>query len=273
MRIGFGKKLENALNEGATSGLRGKRGIKGLSGLPKTAVWDATSKCLLNCRFCFADRFGKSRDLETDGARQLISELAMRGVKTLVLTGGDPLCRRDLPVLLAYAGQLGLKTIVHTTGLAPKMDLEAILPFVSRVNLPLDGTKAVHAKVRGSEVHFDAVVECLKFLRSKGIAASVTTMVSAKNDGSLIGVARVLKEFSNIVLWRLLEFRPQQRGALHEAEFALPKGRFKKSQSEVEQFAKKEKWAVRLQFVPARVGEFDAGYFHVPSSGKFYFES
>ncbi len=241
----------------------------GLKKLPKTAVWDATDRCPLNCKFCFANRFAKkSAELSTARAKKLIASLALRGVKVLVFSGGDPLCRADLAQLMRFAKGLGMKTIVHTTGISPKAALEKIIPFCDRINLPLDGARAVHAKVRGNTGHFDAVIGTLRFLRGRNLPASVTTMVSKKNAGGVLGIARILKRFPNVVLWRCLEFRPLFRAKDFALEFALQKGEFAKVRRDVERFAKTAGWKARLEFVPAQKGGFDRGFVSVSSQGK-----
>ena len=243
--------------------------MAGMKNLPKTAVWDATDRCPLNCKFCFADRFAKkTAELSTAKAKKLISSLALRGVKTLVFSGGDPLCRSDLAQLLEFAKSVGLKTIVHTTGVAPRSALEKILPFADRINLPLDGAREVHAGVRGNAGHFDAVIGTLEFLREKKLPASVTTMVSKKNAAGVLGIAGILKRFPNVVLWRMLEFRPLFRAKNFAPEFALEKGEFAKVRRDVGGFARHADWAVRLEFVPARPGAFDRGFVSVSAQGK-----
>ncbi|MFA6048520.1 MAG: radical SAM protein [Candidatus Micrarchaeia archaeon] len=243
--------------------------MAGLKKLPPTAVWDATDRCLMDCKFCFADRFAKkSTELSTTNAKKLVSSLARRGVKVLVFSGGDPLCRTDLAQLLKYAKGLGLKTIVHTTGMAPRAALERILPFAGRINLPLDGGRKVHAAVRGHPGHFDAVVSTLQFLRGKNVPASVTTMVSKKNASGILGIAKILRRFPNVVLWRCLEFRPLFRAKNFASEFALEKGVFAGVRRDVEAFAKRAGWKARMEFVPARRGAFDRGFVPVSSKGK-----
>ncbi len=232
-------------------------------------VWDATNKCPLDCKFCFANRFGAgaANELGTMQAKALIKRLALQGARVFVFSGGDPLCRKDLPVLLKFAKQRGLKTIVHTTGIAPLQELEKILPFVDRVNLPLDGTARVHAAVRGSARHFDCVLASLRFLQGKKIPASVTTMVSRKNAKSVLGIARILQKFECVVLWRLLEFKAMHRALAHEKEFSLVTGEFANVEREVKRFAEKTGWRAKLQFVPAGENEFEKGFVLVSSSG------
>ncbi|MFQ5405604.1 MAG: radical SAM protein [Candidatus Micrarchaeia archaeon] len=235
--------------------------------LPKTVVWDVTSRCLLNCRFCFAKK-QVGNELSTKEAKKFISRLKGRNVKTLVFSGGDPLCRKDLAALLEHAKEDGLKTILHTTGLASQAKLEEILPFVDRINLPLDGPPHTHAKMRGSDKHFDAVIETLKFLRKKSVAVSITTMVSKKNACEVLDVAKTIKKFDNISLWRLLEFRAEQRGAKHAEEFELKSGEFAEVEKKVRNLAKKENWKKRLQFVSKEKAEFDQSYTKADSSGN-----
>lgn len=234
--------------------------------VPKTIVWDATYACPLKCKFCFASKAAASST--TQRAKKIISGFASRGAKTLVFSGGDPFCRNDLPALLEHAKSLGLKTIVHTTGLVPKAVFQKALPFIDRINLPLDSGRTTHAKVRGSAKHFDAVISLLKFLRLQKKPASITTLVCLKNKNKILQVGKLICKFENIVLWRLLEFRATGGAKKMEKKFALKKGEFEKIERQVKEFAEKNKCKARLQFVPAVENDFDSSYRIYSPSGK-----
>ena len=84
-----------------------------------TALIEVTSRCNLNCQFCFADS-GLSRsepDIETIGMWfQKISKTA--GNCNIQISGGEPTLREDLPEIIKMAKNSGFKFIqLNTNGM------------------------------------------------------------------------------------------------------------------------------------------------------------
>ncbi|MCU7813197.1 MAG: radical SAM protein [Candidatus Thiodiazotropha sp. (ex Notomyrtea botanica)] len=80
-----------------------------------------TRRCNLACEHCYMDadtrQEGGSDELTTDEVVKLLDEIASRSHETMVvLTGGEPLLRRDLEELVAHGSDLGLSMVVGTNG-------------------------------------------------------------------------------------------------------------------------------------------------------------
>ena len=75
---------------------------------PFTIAWEVTRACAYACVHCRADA-QHQRDpdeLTTEESFQLIDRLAEFGSPILIFTGGDPMMRRDLFELIAYASEM-----------------------------------------------------------------------------------------------------------------------------------------------------------------------
>jgi len=80
-----------------------------------------TRRCNLACAHCYLDadtlRGGARDELTTAEVRGVIEEVASRDAGTLiVLTGGEPLLRRDLEPIVAWGAERGLAMVVGTNG-------------------------------------------------------------------------------------------------------------------------------------------------------------
>ncbi len=80
-----------------------------------------TRRCNLACAHCYMDAEarleGGKGELSTDEVKALLDEIASRSNETMVvLTGGEPMVRRDLEQLVAHGNQLGLSIVVGTNG-------------------------------------------------------------------------------------------------------------------------------------------------------------
>jgi MoaA/NifB/PqqE/SkfB family radical SAM enzyme len=86
---------------------------------PLYVAWEITHRCSARCLHCYsasgpdADCSG---DLTTDEALAAIDQLADAGVVVLAFSGGEPMMRRDWPVLVRKAVGRGLSVNVGTNG-------------------------------------------------------------------------------------------------------------------------------------------------------------
>jgi pyrroloquinoline quinone biosynthesis protein E len=86
---------------------------------PYTLVAELTYACPLACPYCSNPvDFGERRaELTADDWGSVFDQAAGLGVMQLHLTGGEPLVRKDLELLVARARKLGLYTNLVTSGL------------------------------------------------------------------------------------------------------------------------------------------------------------
>lgn len=81
-------------------------------------VWNMTEACNLKCVHCYANAGCKPADNEiaSEQAVKMIDDMAAFGVPTLLFSGGEPLMRKDLFDLGAYAKSRGMRTVISTNG-------------------------------------------------------------------------------------------------------------------------------------------------------------
>ena len=59
--------------------------------------WMTTNRCNLKCAHCYQDADEcDSRELSTEEARTMISQIARAGFKIMIFSGGEPLMRDDI---------------------------------------------------------------------------------------------------------------------------------------------------------------------------------
>ncbi len=80
-----------------------------------------TRRCNLACAHCYLDaetlKQGGMDELKTGEVNALLDQIASRGTDTMVvLTGGEPLLRRDLEKMVTHGSTLGLSMVVGTNG-------------------------------------------------------------------------------------------------------------------------------------------------------------
>lgn len=88
---------------------------------PAKPLWflaELTYRCPLACPYCSnpLDYKNITDELSTDEWRRVLSEARALGVTQLCFSGGEPLVRKDLEVLVAHARQLGFYSQISTSG-------------------------------------------------------------------------------------------------------------------------------------------------------------
>ena len=87
-------------------------------GLPKWIAWEITGRCNLRCIHCrsCSDSREEAGEFTGSEAKGLIDQIAEYASPVLVLSGGEPLLRRDCFELARYGTDKGLRMCLATNG-------------------------------------------------------------------------------------------------------------------------------------------------------------
>jgi MoaA/NifB/PqqE/SkfB family radical SAM enzyme len=160
---------------------------------PLSAHIKLTENCQAKCVTC---DYWKSRwedGFSTERAVDLVNQIGDAGIRSLRLTGGEPLLRRDLFQVLNAAKTSSFKRIIlQTNGLLLKKLHKGINDSpITNVCVSIDGLKVTNDVIRGIKGYFDLGMEGIKLLRGKKVALSVTlNKMSAEELEELAEVAR-----------------------------------------------------------------------------------
>jgi radical SAM protein len=124
----------------------------------------------------------------------------------LILTGGDPLVRRDLYELIDEARKLGIGVSI-TPAATPALTRVVLARLkehsVEGLGLSLDGSTADrHDSIRGVPGTFDRTVEAMGWAQELGLALQVNTLVAAETADDVPHVYELLKPFG-VARWSL----------------------------------------------------------------------
>jgi len=150
--------------------------------------WNLTQRCNLECAHCYlsahagADTRG---ELSTQECRRVMDEIAtVNPAVFLILTGGEPLLRRDIWDLAAYAAGKGFTTVFGTNGVLLR-EREASLMRTHHVlgaSISLDSTDRVkHDAFRHLPGAWDGAVRATRVLAQVGLDFSLHMAVTDWN--------------------------------------------------------------------------------------------
>jgi len=152
----------------------------------RLVAWEVTRGCNLNCVHCRAasERGPYPGELETSKSVEILGQIAGTGRPIVILTGGEPLLRKDIFDLARYGTGLGLRMVMATNGTLMNPDVAEKIKDsgIKRVSISLDGANArEHDRFRQAPGAFEASLEGIAYLKEAGIEFQINTTVTRHN--------------------------------------------------------------------------------------------
>lgn len=188
---------------------------------PLNIYWEMTQACALACRHCRAEAVPDPHPLELtfDEGVGLLHQILEFGdpLPNLILTGGDPLERRDLYDLIDEAHRLGISvsiTPAATEALTRDVLVRLKEHAVEGLGLSLDGSNAArHDAIRGIPGTFDRTMQAIRWAQELEMPLQVNTLVSAETADDIPAVYELLKPYA-VTRWSAFFLIAVGRGAV-----------------------------------------------------------
>lgn len=162
-----------------------------------TIDFHVTSECSQECPYCWGPQEYES-PVDTGTALRIVSKVKGVGARRIVFTGGDPLKRPDIGLLIARAARIGLEVAVSTTGdeLSAAF-LSANAQRIDLISLPLDGSsEGVNARTK-EKGHHAAVLAALARLASyPEIDVKICTPVTRRNLADVPNILKLVESYA-----------------------------------------------------------------------------
>ncbi len=187
---------------------------------PVLVFWEVTRACPLHCVHCRAEAIERPLpgELDTSEGMRLIDQIAAFGKPSplIIFTGGDPIMRQDLPLLLAYASTKGIKFAVSPA--ASKYLTYSVLVGLkntgaSSISLSLDSASPkIHDSVRDMDGTYERTMDSLKYSIEIGLNVQVNTTVMQRNVSELPHIFDLIKRIG-VKTWEVFFLIPMGRGS------------------------------------------------------------
>jgi heme b synthase len=184
--------------------------------IPKWIAWESTQRCNLRCVHCrcSSDLQAAEGDFTTAEAFKLIDDICELSTPVMVLSGGEPLLRKDIFEIAKYGTGKGLRMCMATNGVLVTDEIcekmkEADIKMVS---LSLDGPSAeVHDNFRGSPGAFDGTVRAAGLFKKHGIKFLINSSFTKRNQPHIADTFRLAKSLG-ATAWYMFMIVPTGRG-------------------------------------------------------------
>jgi radical SAM enzyme (rSAM/lipoprotein system) len=188
----------------------------------KYLFWECTLKCNFSCLHCGSNcGTENSNDLPY---QLIVIELAKikkllgNQLPHVVITGGEPLIRKDIEIFGSEISQLGYKWGLVTNGFL--LDNERLTNLIksglTALTISLDGLKENHNWLRNNALSFDRTVKAISLAtKYENITFDIATCITLRNTGELDKVYDLLVGLK-VKNWRLFTIDPIGRASEHK---------------------------------------------------------
>ena len=159
-----------------------------------------TDRCNLRCRYCMPEEgiafAPREALLDYDEILFLCEALAEMGVTKVRLTGGEPLVRRDLPVLVRGLGKLFPRLAMTTNGVLLPRHLDELMEGgLTTYNLSLDTLRPERFAAITRRDDFAPTWEAFEMLQDRGCRTKLNVVVMRGiNDDELLDFVELTRE-------------------------------------------------------------------------------
>lgn len=184
---------------------------------PYVVSWNLTYRCNLACEHCYLDAgarplvedaaFADRSELSTEECFGVIDQLARFAPECVtILTGGEPLLRRDILEIVRHAHSRGLWVVIGTNGVKVSENLARTLAAqgVRGMALSLDALDPeAHDRFRMVRGAWDNTVRGAEVLRALDLPFIIQTTVHSSNAQQLEEIADFAQGRLGARVWNL----------------------------------------------------------------------
>jgi radical SAM protein with 4Fe4S-binding SPASM domain len=170
---------------------------------PSSGSINLTHRCNLQCVHCYlGDRNSTLRspetELDTPQWLEIIDQITEAGCLNLLITGGDPLLRKDFKSIYRKAVTNGILTTVFTNGTLITQDVldlfEDIPPQSIEITL-YGATPETYEKITGIKGSYEKSIKGIEKLAERGLRFKLKTMLITQNIKEWHEIKRIADRF------------------------------------------------------------------------------
>lgn len=185
--------------------------------LPKWIAWEITRRCNLKCIHCRSSseiEVKNHPDFSTHEAFRIINDIASFAKPVIVLSGGEPLLRKDVFEIARYGTDRGFRMCLATNGTLVTDEIcEKIKSAdIKIVSLSLDGSvESVHDDFRNQKGAFAGTIKAAGLFKKYAIEFIINSSFTKRNQDEIPNVYKLAKELG-ATAWYLFMIVPTGRG-------------------------------------------------------------
>jgi heme b synthase len=184
---------------------------------PKWIAWEITRRCNLKCIHCRSSSEIEVKDhpdFSTQEAFRIIDDIISYAKPVIVLSGGEPLLRKDVFEVARYGTEKGLRMCLATNGtlVNDKVCEKIKNSGIKIVSLSLDGSEeTVHDNFRNQKGAFTGTINAAQLFQKHGIEFIINSSFTKRNQEDIPRIYKLAKELG-ATAWYMFMIVPTGRG-------------------------------------------------------------
>ncbi|BFH73146.1 radical SAM protein [Sulfurisphaera javensis] len=148
-------------------------------------TWNLTYKCNLRCLHCYINASPNGEEgLSTEEALKLVDQMTEIKIPLLIMSGGEPLMRKDFFEIAEYASKKGIKLALSTNGTLISEKVAEKLKEIGfmYIGISLDSPyPEFHDKFRGVKGAFEMAIKGIRNAINAGLNVGLRFTITSKN--------------------------------------------------------------------------------------------
>ncbi len=171
-----------------------------------------TERCNLRCTYCMPEEgialSPKSHIMSFDEVYSIAKIFVDHGVTKIRLTGGEPMVRKDIPVILKQLASLPVELSLSTNGINIDRFIDTLKANdIHNINVSLDSLDAEKFHQITRRNYFEKVYNNILLLATNGFKVKINTvLIKNFNDNEIVDFIELTKNIP--VTIRFIEFMP-----------------------------------------------------------------
>ncbi|TDX98212.1 heme d1 biosynthesis radical SAM protein NirJ [Thiohalophilus thiocyanatoxydans] len=161
-------------------------------------IWNLIRRCNLTCKHCYSISADKDfpGELDTQQVYNVLDDLKQYGVPVLILSGGEPLMRKDIFDISHRARAMGFYVGLSTNGtMISEENIEQIADVgYDYVGISVDGVKETHDYFRRKQGAFDEAMNGIRLCRDHGIKVGLRFTLTMDNATELPRLLELMEQ-------------------------------------------------------------------------------
>jgi radical SAM protein with 4Fe4S-binding SPASM domain len=248
--------------------------------IPLSGSIDLTHRCNLRCIHCYLDPQGKKKhsiqeEMDTEQVMRVLDEITAAGCLYLLITGGEPLLRRDFQPIYRRAKENGLLVTIFTNGTLVSneiVELFADLP-PKAIEISLYGASAeTYEGITAVKGSYEKCMAGIHRLLDQGLNLRLKTILMTVNQHEFYEMEQMAKDFGVPFRFDTAIF-PRFNGDLSPIKLRIsPEEAIEKEFSEPERSKEWKNFYDHFKEIPPSNHIYECGagltYFHIDASGN-----
>ena len=177
---------------------------------PQSITLMLNNKCVTNCKYCYADKYTKTKEMSTRKILNLIDEAKRLEVDQINIIGGEVFLKKDWDLILTKLVENKMSPGYISTKFPISLEMVKRLKNsgydnVVQVSLDSLNEQTLHDLIGVSNNYKEKIIQGIKLLQDFGFKIQINTILSKYNSTieEINSLHKLVKSIQNLVYWEI----------------------------------------------------------------------